>query len=242
MNVGNIGNGTLTIDTGGQVSAAGLNIATRSGSSGTVTINSGGQVNGTDGFIGDEAGSSGTVTVSGTGSQWNNSSFLTVGNSGGGMLTMANGGMVSDAPNCSTCSAAVLGLNAGSTGAVTVSGVGTTWNNAGQVIVGVMGNGTLNIANGGLVSDACSTCSAAIIGDHLGGTGAATVSGAGSAWNSVGQLTVGNSGNGTLNITNGGLVSDSCSGCAAAILGYYAGSSGSVTVSGSGPRGITLAR
>ncbi len=31
VNVGNIGNGTLTIDTGGQVSAAGLNIATRCG-------------------------------------------------------------------------------------------------------------------------------------------------------------------------------------------------------------------
>ena len=49
---------------------------------------------GTD--IGNVAGSQGAVTVTGAGSSWTNSGLLSVGTSGTGTLTIANGGVVSN--------------------------------------------------------------------------------------------------------------------------------------------------
>ena len=46
------------------------------------------------------------------------------------------------------------------------------------------------------------------LGDDRGSIGAATVDGAGSNWTSGGNLSIGNSGNGTLTIRNGGVVSN----------------------------------
>ncbi len=131
------------------------------------------------------------------------------------MLTMANGGMVSDAPNCSTWSAAIVGLNAESTGAVTVfpgsSYLEQRWpsdrwsHGQRHVEHRRWGAGERRLLD--LQRRNHWRC--------FGGTGAATVSGAGSAWEQRWPIncyvsTV----NGTLNITNAGLVSDSCSGCA----------------------------
>jgi T5SS/PEP-CTERM-associated repeat protein/autotransporter-associated beta strand protein len=123
----------------------------------------------------------------------------------GGQLEITGGGSVTDS------SRGYIGLSTGSTGAVTVSGTGSagnpsTWN-SGQLNVGAEGDGTLNITDGGLVTN-----SNGYIGEFTGSTGAVTVSGTDSAgnpstWTNSGQLRVGNSGNGTLDITDGGLVS-----------------------------------
>ena len=51
---------------------------------------------GTD--IANSAGSQGAVTVTGAGSSWTNSGLLSVGTNGTGALTIANGGVVSNAP------------------------------------------------------------------------------------------------------------------------------------------------
>ena len=64
------------------------------------------------------------------------------------------------------------------------------------------GNGTLTIAAGGSVSN-----TNGFIGPFLGSTGLATVTGANSQWMNSGNLTIGNSGTGTLNIEPGGTVS-----------------------------------
>ena len=56
-----------------------------------------------------------------------------------------------------------------------------------------------------------------------------TVDGTGSTWTNSGSLYVGNCGNGTLNITGGGAVSNTNG-----YIGYNSGSTGTVTVAGTG--------
>jgi T5SS/PEP-CTERM-associated repeat protein len=117
-----------------------------------------------------------------------------------------------------------IGLNAGSTGAVTVCGSGSTWNNSGSLGVGHMGNGTLAIDAGGLVNSSTGS-----IGSSSGSTGAVTVSGISSTWNISSVLYVGDSGNGTLEVVDGGLVNNSFG-----LIGTNSDSTGAVTVSGIG--------
>jgi T5SS/PEP-CTERM-associated repeat protein len=116
----------------------------------------------------------------------------------------------------------------GSTGMVTVTGVGSTWTNSGSVILGYhAGNtGTLIIAAGGQVSGTTGG-----VGDNSGSTGTATVTGIGSKWICSSYLSVGNSGYGTLNIEAGGQVS-SVGGSA----GYNTSAAGTVTVTGDGSK------
>ena len=93
-----------------------------------------------------------------------------------------------------------------------------------HLYIGNSGNGTLNITNGGKVSN-----SYGYLGYNSGSTGTATVDGTGSTWTNSGYLYIGNSGNGTLNITNGGKVSNTYG-----YLGYNSGSTGTATVDGTG--------
>jgi outer membrane autotransporter protein len=146
---------------------------------------------------------------------------LTVGLSGTGMLTIQNGGTLTD----------VLGAvaNGAGSGMVTVTGTGSTWTNSGTLQVGAQGAGTLMIQNGGMVSSAGGGSVGLLAGSH----GVVTVTGAGSAWNNIAPnagLNIGSFGTGTLTIENGGKVINT-SGFAANI-GSSAGSQGTVTVTG----------
>ena len=219
--VGNDGNGTLNITNRGTVISAFSSIGEVSGSTGTVTVDgtgstwtndrslsvgyegngtlnilNGGAVSNTYGYIGGNADGAGTVNVDGADSSWTNSDELSVGRSATGTLNITNGGTVSNFGN------AFIGHNSGSTGTVTVSGAGSTWTNNVAVFVGADGNGTLNITNGGAVSNTYG-----YIGVFSDGTGTTTVDGAGSTWTNTADLYVGFVGNGTLNIRNGGNVS-----------------------------------
>jgi T5SS/PEP-CTERM-associated repeat protein len=120
-------------------------------------------------------------------------------------------------------------INAGSDQAIsncsyTVTGTGSQWNVGGNLTAGNVGTGTLNILNGGAVSN--------IVGfvRNNGGTGTVTVDGAGSSWTNSSVLYIGLStgSNSTLNIQNGGTVSNT--------NGYvgYNGGTGTVTVDGAG--------
>ena len=88
----------------------------------------------------------GAITVTSTASA-TFEALLCIGDANTGTLDITNGGTVSNA-GC------FVGFNAGSTGAVTVDGNGSTWTNDGDLNVGFNGNGTLMIAGGGLVSNA----------------------------------------------------------------------------------------
>lgn len=135
-------------------------------SEGTLNITAGGVVSNTDGRIGHESDSIGTVTVSGEGSGWNNSSSLNVGYSGEGTLNISDGGVVSN-------TSGTIGDNSDSVGIVTVTGEGSEWNNSGDLTVGRYGgSGTLNISDGGVVSNADGR-----IGNSSNSVGTVTVTG-----------------------------------------------------------------
>ncbi len=213
--IGRSGNGKATITGSGSTwNAQTLTLAESGDGQGELTISDGGAVllnigNG-KGTIGGSG--HGKVTVTGNGSRWVNSSnptwddsgTLYVGYSGGvGELTIADGGLVDD-----TFGAIAADFSA-STGNVTVTGTDSLWRNSRDLYVGgrriccsnTGNNGTLLIDAGATVSN-----TDAFIGFSSNSTGTVTVQGPGSAWNSTGQVTLGDTGRGVLKVMNGGVV------------------------------------
>ena len=82
----------------------------------------------------------------------------------------------------------------------------------------------MTIQNGGEVSNTFGS-----IGTDSGSTGTVTVEGSGSSWTNSGDLYVGLSGTGTLDISAGGAVSNT-----SGFIGTGIGSTGTVTVDGAG--------
>ncbi|MEI8195861.1 MAG: dockerin type I domain-containing protein, partial [Phycisphaerae bacterium] len=163
---------------------------------GNLTVTNGGSVyTGGYGYLGYLSGSAGTVNVGGSGSNWSYGGGLYVGYLGTGTMHITSGGTVSGGSGN-------LGCNNGQTGTVTVDGAASTWSVSGNLFVGYGGNGVLKITNGGLVT---SNSGLLALGGS-GTTGAGTVDGSGSQWNISGNLVLGFSSAGTLNITNGGQV------------------------------------
>jgi len=175
--------------------------------------------------VGNAAGATGTLNVSAgtlniTGSSLADA-VLYIGLSGAGTLNVANGAKVN---HSSAGGNAVLGYNASSSGAATVSGAGSAWTSSSTVNVGDSGTGTLNITNGGQVSNVKST-----LGNKVGSIGTATVEGANSTWSTSSDLTVGFGGQGVLNVHNGGHVST-----VYGFVGGHTGSNCTATVDGAG--------
>ena len=219
-----IDGGTLAVNGGALNASNTITVGSTAGSSGMFSIGAGGSVTTQDlvvgqsgvgalavqnggtltdfggGFVGDLPGSQGTVTVSGAGSTWTNAGTIQVGGLGTGTVTIQNGGTVNSGGGVS------IGLEPGSTGAVTVTGPGSTWNNSpgGGLNIGSFGTGTLTIANGGTVIN--NTAFAANIGEGAGSLGTVTVTGAGSTWSNSPGLNIGNLGTGTLTIADSGTV------------------------------------
>jgi len=136
-NSGEIGTGELIVGGAGQ---------------GTLSIEEGGQVSNTGvGMLGNLTGSVGTVIVTDPGSTWTNSSDFYVGRFGQGTLSIAEGGQVSNVGRAS------IGDLSNSVGTVTVTGPGSTWTNSSDLIVGSEGNGTLYVNESGLVTVAGTT-------------------------------------------------------------------------------------
>ncbi len=144
-----------------------------------------------------------------------------MGASGDGTLNIEAGGSVSSGIS-------LISNAPDATGEVTVTGSGSRWDLSSGLGVGVLGSGLLNVEAGGVVS---SLGNGNIGSNNVNSVGVATVTGQGSQWNSTGGLTVGGSGNGTLHIENGGLVSS-----AGGEIGEFSGSLGLVMVTGVGSR------
>ena len=228
--IGDSGTGSLTISNGGQ-------LATSGGSS----------------YIGYSAGSSGTVSVSGTNSTWTMQSSLYVGNSGTGSLMISNGGQLATSGSSELyvgnfgsgsltvsgggylvtartgAPSASIGEQSGALGSVTIQGPGSIWSNSGSLYVGNSGTGSLMISNGGSMSNGNSAGNSAFIGYRAGSSGTVTVDGQNSTWNNNSTLYVGDSGTGSLTISNAGSVS-----CTAAYIAAANGSSGGISIKGSG--------
>jgi T5SS/PEP-CTERM-associated repeat protein len=195
------------------------------GNAGTGTYNLGNGVSGA------------TLNVNGSGLSGGN---VYVGQSGTGTIVASDGStaIIQGVLTLGGASPGDLG-----TGTLTVTGAGTSWTNQQQAQVGGAGTGTLNVLAGGYFeSDPATSPSGTsgvigVLGPHDGlgdpaANGFATVDGAGSEWNNKGALVVGEFGNGTLTISNGGLVVDNAGTNGAASVGLKLGSTGSVTITG----------
>lgn len=164
---------------------------------------------------------------------------LVVGTSHGGSLELS-GGRALNLTGTNTVLATIggvgitvgdayVGLSAGSTGALTVKGSGSSLT-ADIVRIGQDGHGTLRVESGGVVTNS----GISRMGFNAGSSGSATVTGAGSQWNITSFIDVGNEGSGTLNVEAGGVVRS-----AGSFIGRAVGSSGTATVTGTGSQWIS---
>jgi T5SS/PEP-CTERM-associated repeat protein len=269
--LGNLGvSGAGRLNVGGDLAVGGLG-------NGTLSITNGAQVSDLSGEVGytitSHPGVSGNATVDGAGSAWTHAGDLHVGY-GTGTLTISNGATVSSVfghlatfgefpgrshgvvtivgpgsmwtnnfdvwvgengtgilniSNSGSVSNGTgqIGYGFGADGTASVDGSGSTWTNNGLFYVGGEqgGSGVLNIANGGHVN---SNGSFAYIGYGAASQSSATIDGAGSLWNNFHGLYVGFNGHGTLTITNGGHMTNGTF----ANVGFSVGANGTVTVSG----------
>ena len=166
--------------------------------------------------VGVIAGSSGTLIIEDLGSIVAVGDDAVIGSGGSGVVEVLNGGRV-------TADALTIGRLSGSWGRLTIDGPNSQWRQNGVIAVGDLGQGVVQIRNQGqLVTGATE------VGKS--GTGAVSVSGIGSQWNSATTFTVGAGGLGTLDILDGGRVSNS----AATKIGQGVAGDGRVLVSGAG--------
>jgi len=227
--IGDTGYGSLTVNGGSSLTAFRSYIGNKAGSGGNVTVDgpgsmwtgnsliyagydgngvmnitNGGAVDARATYFGYNSGSMGNVSVNGSGSALNILYNIEVGYNGNGTLNITNGGNV-------TASGLRLGYSAGSTGTVNINGAGSKlaiiYNPSNNPLtnIGYYGNGLISIQNGGTMENAGSFQ----IGLNTGTYGTVSVDGIGSSWNCNavdGGLNIGQTGNGTLSITNGGTV------------------------------------
>jgi fibronectin-binding autotransporter adhesin len=189
---------------------------------GTLNVTNGAAVsmNGTsaDAVIGNHADSNGSANITGAGSAWNIGSTLVGGGDGTAAIMINQSGTVSDG-------GATLGQATNSHGSATVTGTGSSWNHPNRdFVVGGDGTGMLTVSSGGTVSD-----SDGFVADFEHSTGTATITGAGSAWNSTSFFAVAQFGHGMATIEAGGAVSTKFG-----FIGTQLGSNGTLTVTGAG--------
>jgi T5SS/PEP-CTERM-associated repeat protein len=178
---------------------------------GEMTIDGGSLVTDEAAYIGFSSGTNGIVNVVGSESTWDNAS-LRVGNEGTGTLSISDGGTV-------LSQFAEIASKAGSTGSAAVDGSGSTWDNGnGGFVIGRLGPAALAITNGGMVSSGSGLVDA---------LSTVTVDGTNSTW-TIGSLSLGVAGSGTVEVTNGGTVVDT----GLAYLGFFPSASGTLTVDG----------
>lgn len=223
LTVGDVGAGVLTIAEGGSVSIGGgtgiLRIARNGGSSGLLIIG---------------AAENSTPTGAGT----LEAGEVRFGDGSGKIVFNHNDAAYTFAPKI--VSYGTLEHYAGTTiltgdstfaqsavihgGALIIKGKNANGTSSKYIVGDVAGDsGSLVIADGGTLSNGAGN-----IGRNTGGTGTATVTGAGSSW-SANNLYIGTSGTGTLTIADGGSVNSEVG-----VIGSIASAMGTVTVSGAG--------
>jgi T5SS/PEP-CTERM-associated repeat protein len=201
--------GTLNVNVGSfNVTGSEYNVATLMvGNNGTgkINVNNGAKVN-VNGFnsrtsIGRNATGAGDVTVNGPGSTWSSANELWIGEKGFGQLKVQNGGTLVTDGSGGTDST-IIGVFNGGRGSVTVAGAGSTWNTGSRIVVGNTGNGEIYVRDGGKITSA----NGANVEIGSGSFGVATVTGVGSEWTTPGTMYVGSTGQGALQIRDGGKV------------------------------------
>jgi T5SS/PEP-CTERM-associated repeat protein len=209
------------------------------GGTGIFTVKGGGTVNVIDDtVISASSGAVGTVTVDSTGgaSSWTNTNNMLIGGVGTGTFNVFSGGTVT------VNGATYMGNFFGATGTLNINGANSTWTSNGVMVVGGNdgsgadgGTAVVNVGAGGTLV----TNDFAVLGTDFGNAtanGTVNVSGVNAVWNAA-DIVLGSGGTGTINIGADGLVNAG----ATVILGDCTCSSGTITVSGSNARFISIA-
>ncbi|WP_333927198.1 autotransporter outer membrane beta-barrel domain-containing protein [Bradyrhizobium sp. CCBAU 11361] len=173
-------NGTLSIENGAAVSSN--NVANAIGTAGA-TVN---------------------LIVDGPGSSFTSSFDMRLGGiNSTANLIIRNGGTVTTNGTADFVVAASA-IQPMGTATALVSGAGSSWTVTGAMQIGALGHGKLTIEDGGFVQSGGAMLGVNGVGGHT--TGDVLVTGASSAWSISGALLVGNQGDGTLTLRNGGQV------------------------------------
>ncbi|MGO4741503.1 autotransporter domain-containing protein, partial [Bosea sp. 2KB_26] len=238
LHIGAIGmTSSLTVSTGGSLTAAATTVANLAGETGSANLiggawsgdylyagyrgqgsftASGGAAANFAAFVttGSFAGSAGTITLSGAGTTWYNGNGHIVGESGQGTYQVLAGAKADDR-------AITAGYNVTGVGAVTVSGA--TWNIRGTLMAGYGGRGDVVISNGSSVAVAVNTG----VGEFASSRGSLIIDGAGSKLKVGGYSVFGMSGQGSGLVSNGAVVQTN-----QGILAWQTGSRGDLRVTG----------
>jgi T5SS/PEP-CTERM-associated repeat protein len=217
-------NGTVNVSGFGSKWNNSLELAVGSAGGGALNVTDGAAVTSGLAYVGRDASGTGNVTVDGINSKWTNS-HLIAGRFGEGTLNITDGGNVIS----ESLAFSAVGLEADSTGHVSVNGASSFWGISTGVYIGHTGSGTLEIKAGGRVVTSLSE-----VGRSAGGAGHVLVDGPGSLLDVLANLTVGLNGDGTLEITGGGLAKSGFFGSEIHRVGDQVGGTGHVSVDGIG--------
>lgn len=198
--LGHNGTGILNIENGGKIEVSQMRLGSAANGDGTLNITNGGILNTIGrGYLGYVGNTNTTANISGAGSQWNLGAanlYISEAAITTASVTISNGGQVNNFSG-------VIGNDAGSDGALTVTGAGSLWNNTASAYVGYSGVGTLTISNGGQVKS-----DIGIVGYLTGSNGTALINGAGSSWDNR-FVVIGGAAAGTATLSDGGRISAS---------------------------------
>ncbi|MCZ7502191.1 autotransporter domain-containing protein [Agrobacterium sp. ST15.13.015] len=238
LKIGDGGAGTLLVEAAGKVKSGDAVVGFQSASSATVTgdrsswstddleigngtlnITAGGSVDSARARLDAAAGATGAAVVDGARSLWSVKDDMVVGENGAGSLVVTAGGRVD-------AGYVVLGENAGATGSIRIAGDGSILRSKSDLAVGHSGNGSAAIEAGGAVfSDD------GYVGERNGSNSTVAVAGDGSRWTMTGEFFVGydKGATGNATVSAGGDIR-----AANIVLGNIDGSSGALTVTGTG--------
>lgn len=141
-------NGTVNVSGSGSTWTIGADLAVGNLGNGTVSVLSGGQVTANAVRLGvlSSASTKGTLNISGSGSKLTANGAFQLGVSAPGTATISNGGTLV------TGADATFAVNSTGSGDLTVTGDGSLWENTGNILLGLSGSGTLTVSNGATVT------------------------------------------------------------------------------------------
>ncbi|MBX3433765.1 MAG: hypothetical protein KF847_10630 [Pirellulales bacterium] len=192
--------GKLTVSGLGSVYSNGDDFTLGNAGLGIVEITNGGGVTSDVVVMGDATTGRGRATITGDHSRWT-ATLTNIGDAGQGLLSILDGGRYVAQGDTN------VGILTGSYGLIDVAGVGSLYSHGGpNFILGNVGTGEIIVRDGGLITSASTITIAATSAS----VGSVTVDGAGSRIKVTGNLTTG-TGDGTILISNGGVVSTTTS-------------------------------
>ena len=194
--------GSLTVNGAGSKFLSANQMTVGEGGTGTLLIQAGGLVTDTGAIVG---GVNSSVTVDGAGSTWTQSGIASISSGATTTITISNGGTITS-------------TTAGIGGALTIKDANSNWTLTGNMNVGALTPATLSLSAGGLLSDATGT------GGASSNTIAhVTIDGVGTSWTNSSTTDFGGGFKSvfTLDISNGGALTDTTSSLETGTLGVH---------------------